>query len=56
MITLNKGQAKARPNRINKTTEEKQAFIASFAALAAISQGIKKVHGSNSKTSPRASK
>ncbi|WP_175624003.1 hypothetical protein [Pseudocolwellia agarivorans] len=48
--------AKVRPNRINKTTEEKQAFIASFAALAAISQGIKKVHGSNSKTSQRASK
>ena len=48
--------AKVRPNRINKTTEEKQAFFSSFASLAAISQRIKKVHGSNSKTSQRASK
>lgn len=48
--------AKTRPNRVIKTSEEKQAFMTSFSALAIISQGLKKEHVSNRKTAQRASK
>lgn len=32
---------KVRPNRVNKTLEEKQTLIASFETLATISEGLK---------------